>query len=54
MEDIFDHSIRIKYLGKIYNTKQLEGHFMSPEKRAIKIQNQKELDEYLSKKIIKN
>lgn len=54
MEDIFDHSIRIKYLGKIYNTKQLEGHYMSPEKRAIKIQNQKELDEYLSKKIIKN
>lgn len=53
LEDIFDHTIRLKYLGKLYDSKLVEGHFIDPKKRAIKIQNQKELDAYLSKKLLK-
>ena len=47
MEDIFDHTIRAEYRKKIYNTKQVAGHLHDPIKRQQKIQNQKELDEYL-------
>ena len=47
MKDIFDSTIRAEYRKKVYNTKQIEGHFHSLEHRQQKIQNQKELDEYL-------
>ena len=47
MEDVFDHIIRPEYRKKVYNTKQVAGHLQNPVKRQQKIQNQKELDEYL-------
>lgn len=47
MEDIFDHTIRAEYRKKIYSTRQIAGHRKDPVKRQQKIQNQKELDEYL-------
>lgn len=47
MEDIFDHTIRVEYRKKIYSTRQIAGHKQEPVKRQQKIQNQKELDEYL-------
>lgn len=47
MEDIFDHTIRVEYRKKVYSTKQIAGHRQDPVKRQQKIQNQKELDEYL-------
>lgn len=47
MEDIFDHTIRVEYRKKIYTTRQTAGHLQDPVKKQQKIQNQKELDEYL-------
>ena len=47
MEDIFDHTIRAEYRKKVYSTRQIAGHRQDPIKRQQKIQNQKELDEYL-------
>ena len=47
MEDIFDHTIREKKKKKVYSTRQIAGHRQDPVKRQQKIQNQKELDEYL-------
>ena len=47
MEDVFDHTIRVEYRKKVYKTRQLDGHRQNPIKRQQKIQNQKELDEYL-------
>lgn len=47
MEDIFDHTIRAEYRKKVYSTRQIAGHRQDPVKRQQKIQNQKELDEYL-------
>ena len=47
MEDIFDHIIRVEYRKKVYSTRQIEGHRKDTAKRQQKIQNQKELDEYL-------
>ena len=47
MEDIFNHTIRVEYRKKIYTTRQVAGHFHDPVKAQQKIQNQKELDEYL-------
>lgn len=47
MEDIFDHTIRAEYRKKVYTTRQIAGHRQDPTKRQQKIQNQKELDEYL-------
>ena len=47
MEDIFDHTIRAEYRKKVYSTRQIAGHRQDPLKRQQKIQNQKELDEYL-------
>ena len=47
MEDIFDHTIRAEYRKKIYSTRQIAGHKQNLVKRQQKIQNQKELDEYL-------
>ena len=47
MEDIFDHTIRAEYRKKVYSTRQIAGHKQDPMKRQQKIQNQKELDEYL-------
>ena len=47
MEDVFDHTIRTEYHKKIYITRQLPGHRQDLVKRQQKIQNQKELDEYL-------
>lgn len=47
MEDIFDHTIRAEYRKKVYITRQLPGHRQDLVKRQQKIQNQKELDEYL-------
>ena len=47
MEDIFDHTIRAEYRKKVYFTRQIAGHRQDPIKRQQKIQNQKELDEYL-------
>ena len=47
MEDIFDHTIRAEYRKKVYSTRQIAGHKQDPVKRQQKIQNQKELDEYL-------
>ena len=48
MEDIFDHIIRAEYRKKVYSTRQIAGHRQDPVKRQQKIQNQKELDEYLN------
>ena len=47
MEDIFDHTIRAEYRKKVYSTRQIAGHRQDSVKRQQKIQNQKELDEYL-------
>ena len=47
MADIFDHTIKVEYRKVIYNTRQIAGHRQDPIKRQQKIQNQKELDEYL-------
>ena len=47
MEDIFDHTIRAEYRKKVYSTRQIAGHKQNLVKRQQKIQNQKELDEYL-------
>jgi len=47
LEDIFDHTIRAEYRKTIYITRQIAGHLQDPIKRQQKIQNQKELDEYL-------
>ena len=47
MEDIFDHTVRAEYRKKVYSTRQIAGHKQDPVKRQQKIQNQKELDEYL-------
>ena len=47
MEDIFEHTIRAEYRKKVYSTRQIAGHRQDPVKRQQKIQNQKELDEYL-------
>lgn len=47
MEDIFDHRIRAEYRKKVYSTRQIAGHRQDSIKRQQKIQNQKELDEYL-------
>lgn len=47
MEDIFDHTIRVEYRKQIYSTRQIARHRQDPVKRQEKIQNQKELDEYL-------
>lgn len=47
MDDVFDHTIRAKYRNRIYSTKQVAGHKKDITKRQQKIQNQKELDEYL-------
>lgn len=47
MEDIFDHTIRVEYRKNVYKTRQIDGHRQDPIKRQQKIQNQKELDEYL-------
>ena len=48
MEDIFDHSLKVAYYKKIYNLKQLDKHRQNVEKRQRKIENQKELAEYLA------
>ena len=47
MEDIFDHTVRAEYRKKFYSTRQIAGHRQDTAKRQQKIQNQKELDEYL-------
>ena len=47
MEDIFDHTVRAEYRKKVYSTRQIAGHRQDTAKRQQKIQNQKELDEYL-------
>ena len=47
MEDIFNLTIRAEYRKKVYSTRQISGHRQDPVKRQQKIQNQKELDEYL-------
>ena len=47
MEDIFDHTIRAEFRKKVYSTRQIAGHKQNLVKRQQKIQNQKELDEYL-------
>ena len=47
MEDIFNHTIRAEYRKKVYSTRQIAGHRQDSIKRQQKIQNQKELDEYL-------
>lgn len=47
LENIFDHTIKAEYRKKIYSTRQIDGHRKDPIKRQQKIQNQKELDEYL-------
>ena len=47
MEDIFDNTIRAEYRKKVYSTRQIAGHKQDPIKRQQKIQNQKELDDYL-------
>ena len=47
MEDIFNHTVRAEYRKRVYSTRQIAGHKQNPLKRQQKIQNQKELDEYL-------
>lgn len=48
MENIFNHTIKAKFNNIVYPTKQVEGHRQDPIKRQKKIQNQKELEEYLN------
>lgn len=38
---------RAEYRKRVYSTRQIAGHKQNPLKRQQKIQNQKELDEYL-------
>lgn len=45
--EAFAHTIRAEYRKKVYSTRQIAGHRQDPVKRQQKIQNQKELDEYL-------
>ena len=47
MEDIFNHTLRAEYRKKVYTTRQIAGHRQDPIKKQKKIQNQKDLDEYL-------
>jgi len=47
MKDVFDGTIRAILREKIYATKQIDGHRQDPIKRQEKINNQKELEEYL-------
>jgi len=48
MEDIFDCTIRAIFKEKVYATRQVHGHKQDPIKRQQKINNQKELEEYLN------
>jgi len=48
MQNVFTNTIYIKYRHKIYNTKQISGHFQDQVKLKQKlINNQKELDQFL-------
>jgi len=51
MKDIFNGTIRAIYKEKIYTTKQVHGHNKDPVKRQQKINNQKELEEYLYRQL---
>jgi predicted SAM-dependent methyltransferase len=49
MKDIFDITIRAIFREKVYITKQIEGHYQDPIKKQQRVNNQKELEEYLDK-----
>ena len=54
MENAFGHTIRAEYRKIVYTTSKIDGHRQDPIKRQQKIQNQKELDEYLRSQNEKN
>jgi len=43
-ENIFNHTIKIFKNEKLYNTKQIEGHFQNQELRQLKVTSKKELN----------
>jgi len=47
MKDVFNGTIRAIYREKIFATRQIHGHRKDPIKHQQKINNQKELEEYL-------
>ena len=47
MRDVFDGTIRVELGGRIYAVRQVHGHKQDTIKRQQRIQNQKELEEYL-------
>ena len=54
MKDIFNGTIRAIYKKQIYTTIQVHGHKKDPIKRQQRINNQKELDEYLNQHLLKD
>jgi len=54
MKDVFNGTIRAIFREKIYTTRQVHGHMQDPLKRQQKINNQKELNEYLEQQRLQN